>query len=45
MNKIAFIIDGEAVDAGNGATFDRKDPMTVRSQRQRLRPASPTWTE
>jgi vanillin dehydrogenase len=28
MNKIAFIIDGEAVDAGNGATFDRKDPMT-----------------
>lgn len=28
MNKIAFIVDGEAVDAKNGATFERKDPVT-----------------
>jgi vanillin dehydrogenase len=28
MNKIAFIVDGEAVDAQNGATFERKDPVT-----------------
>ncbi len=26
--KIGFIIDGEAVDAASGATFDRKDPVT-----------------
>ena len=28
MNKIAFIVDGEAMDAQNGATFERKDPVT-----------------
>jgi acyl-CoA reductase-like NAD-dependent aldehyde dehydrogenase len=28
MNKIAFIVDGEAVDAQNGATFERRDPVT-----------------
>jgi vanillin dehydrogenase len=28
MNKIAFIVDGEAVDAKNGATFERRDPVT-----------------
>jgi vanillin dehydrogenase len=28
MNKTAFIVDGEAMDAQNGATFERKDPVT-----------------
>jgi acyl-CoA reductase-like NAD-dependent aldehyde dehydrogenase len=28
VNKIAFIVDGEAMDARNGGTFERKDPVT-----------------
>jgi vanillin dehydrogenase len=28
VNKIAFIVDGNAVEAAGGATFERKDPMT-----------------
>jgi acyl-CoA reductase-like NAD-dependent aldehyde dehydrogenase len=28
MNKIALIVNGEPCEATNGATFDRKDPMT-----------------